>query len=130
MQPYSYLVTSRTTLLALALLNLIVIETVVQPHPALAQPNTWRVLPGSPYYDEVSSAIVRSGIDNNTAQAVQNAAGFERSNWATGSVFADTFYILPNNASTAVSNDVLKVERAIQAASRQAPWPMSRDMDH
>jgi pimeloyl-ACP methyl ester carboxylesterase len=45
------------------------------------------------------------------AQNVEVAVNFERSNWATGSVYADPFYSeLPNNSTTAKPGSLLKVE--------------------
>lgn len=84
-----------------------------QAQPPLAQPqlDTFNALPGSDFANSVASIISRFAIDNATAQAVQVAGAFERSNYATPSVFSDPFYSdLPGNASNAPPGSLLKLE--------------------
>ena len=82
------------------------------PAPALPQLNTFNAQPGSPLYLDAQSTIQSFNLDNTTAQAVQTAVDFERSNWAGGtSVYADPFYKLPPNASDGLpAGSLLKVE--------------------
>lgn len=94
---------------------------VAQPPPAEPQSNTWQALTGSPFLTDIKAIISRSNVDNATAQAAQIAASFERSNWATGSVFTDPFYKLPDNASQAAPGDVLKVEQITNASLYTMP---------
>lgn len=89
--------------------------------PALDQSDTWAALAGSPLHIQASDVIAASGVDNATAQAVQVAVDFERSNWATGSVLDDPIYCLPDNASSAIPGDVLKVEQQTNATKFTIP---------
>lgn len=83
-----------------------------QPPSAQPQLNTFNAPPGSDLYDQVATIISQFSIDSATAQAVQVAGTFERSNWATPSVFTDPLYsALPSNASTAPPGSVLKIEQ-------------------
>ena len=83
----------------------------IGPPEAKDQLNTFNSTPDTMYHKEVADLIDRAGLDNATSQAVQVAADFERSNWATGSVRADPFYNVPENASASQPGDVLRVEQ-------------------
>lgn len=120
MQPQPHLASFSTILLTLASQSHL-IRTAAQLAPALSQSNSWRALPNSPHYREIHSAIARNNVDDDTAQAVQVSAGFERSNWATESVFTDPFYTLPENVSMAKPGDILKVEQVTNASFYTAP---------
>ncbi|KAI9667145.1 MAG: hypothetical protein M1831_001322 [Alyxoria varia] len=74
------------------------------------QSNAWQALPGSEFYSKITDTITRSGVHQNTAESARVAASFEWSNWATGSVFTDPFYRLPDNAANARPGDLLKSE--------------------
>ena len=76
-----------------------------------------QALPGSANYQQITSIIAGSGVDNAISHAAEVAASFERSNWATGSVYSGPFYTLPGNASSAVPGDVLKVQQYVNASA-------------
>ena len=119
-QSQPHLASLSTIVLAWASQSLL-ISVAAQPAPALPQSNSWRAPPDSSQYREIHSAIARHHVDHDTAQAVQVAAGFERSNWATGSVFTDPFYTLPENTSVAKPGDILKIEQVTNASLYTAP---------
>lgn len=55
--------------------------------------------------------IAPLNLSSSAANNINVAAQFERSNWATGSVFGDPFYThLPPNATSAGAGSVLKVQ--------------------
>ncbi|KAK3702143.1 hypothetical protein LTR37_015118 [Vermiconidia calcicola] len=56
------------------------------------------------------SQISSANLNNVTANNVNIAIRFERTNWATGSVLTDPFYAPTLNASSAPSGSILKVE--------------------
>ncbi|KAL9054494.1 MAG: hypothetical protein Q9162_004140 [Coniocarpon cinnabarinum] len=76
---------------------------------------------GSAYRQFTSTSIRLAGFDNTTSEAIQVANDFERSNWATGSVFDDSFYTLSSNASGAQPGDFLKAEAFTNATQFTLP---------
>jgi pimeloyl-ACP methyl ester carboxylesterase len=93
--------------LALCSVNLL-LQTSAQ-EPLIPQNNTF-----NSFY---SLAVPESSIANLTALDIQDievALNFERSNWATGSVFTDPFYSdLPSNASNAEPGSLLKLDLTV-----------------
>lgn len=86
--------------------------TTAQPPPAQPQLDTFNALPGSPLYNQVADFLSQFDIDNATAQALQVSGSFERSNWATGSVYDDPLYTtFPANASTSPPGTLFNLER-------------------
>lgn len=57
-----------------------------------------------------SAQASAAGINATIANNVNVAVNFERTNWATGSVHNDTFYVVPANASQLAAGAVIKVE--------------------
>lgn len=87
-----------------------VVAQASAPSPALPQLDTFNATPGRPWFAQAQAVIQDSGVDNVTAQAVQTAIDFERSNWAGYSIQEDSFYSLPPNASSAAPGQVLSVQ--------------------
>jgi pimeloyl-ACP methyl ester carboxylesterase len=69
------------------------------------QNNTW-----NSSFSLSSSQISSANLDEVTVNNVNVAIRFEQSNWATGSVLTDPFYVVPSNANSAPSGSILKVE--------------------
>lgn len=62
--------------------------------------------------------IAPLNLSSSAANNINVAAQFERSNWATGSVFGDPFYThLPPNATSAAAGSVLKVQEFTNTSS-------------
>ena len=80
--------------------------------PAQPQLNTFNPLINAGPEPNVASILEPAAFNNASVQAVQTAIDFERTNWAGSSVFADPFYQLPPNSSTAsTAGSILKVEQ-------------------
>ena len=54
--------------------------------------------------------LLQAGINETVANNIEVALNFERSNWATGSVDADSFYRPPSNTSSAPAGSLLKLQ--------------------
>ena len=53
---------------------------------------------------------VQAGINDTVMDDMEVALNLKRSNWATGSVDADSFYGLPSNTSSSPAGSLLKVQ--------------------
>ena len=72
----------------------------------------------------IVAQAVEAGISLERAKNIADALGFERSNWATGSVASDEFYShVPrnNNASSAPAGTLLKVQVNVDASVYSLP---------
>ncbi|TKA34166.1 hypothetical protein B0A50_00146 [Salinomyces thailandicus] len=80
------------------------------------QSNTW-----NSNFSLSRSQIARAGFNGTTANNVNVAVCFERTNWATGSVHDDPFYRVPENASGMPAGSVLKVEQYTNTSAFTMP---------
>ena len=97
------------------------VDAQAGPPVALEQVNTYASPLGSASHNQAADVIAASGVNPQVAAAVQVAVDFERSNWATGSVLDDPFYIIPSNASGALPGSILKVQQDANATDFTLP---------
>ena len=87
--------------------------------PASPQLNTYNA-PTGPELVLEQQIIASAKLDNDSAASLKTAVDFERSNWATGSVFKDAFYQVPANASLN-AGALLKIEEATNVRQYTIP---------
>ncbi|KAK5130021.1 hypothetical protein LTR08_002537 [Meristemomyces frigidus] len=88
-----------------AILALLIATEGIAAQSIVPQSNTW-----NSSFALSASQIGDAGIDNVTANNINVAVNFERTNWATGSVNNDSFYTVPSDASSLQPGSILKVE--------------------